>query len=637
MNDTATKAEPTKAASAPLTHGERAAPTGRRVQAAKPRRARFVAGIRRGLALLRRFYPARLRQPRVATRHRPFLWEGSYPEGVAWDLEIVRRPLFRILDDAVAAWPDNTCLEFLGKSYTYREVDALVARAAKGLQELGVGKGVRVGLFLPNSAYYVIVYYAVLKAGGTVVNFNPLYAEREVKRQIRDSNTRIMVTMNLNNLHQKIVGQLADTCLEKIVVCRMTAALPLLDSALFRVFRRREIADIPSDGKHLAFEKLIANDGKFDPVSIDPQNDIAVFQYTGGTTGLPKGAMLSHAALFTNTVQTRRWAASIKPGAEKMLAVVPMFHVFGMTAVMNVGLYCGAELVLLPRFKGDEVLKAIHKHRPTVFMGVPTMYSAINGRSDLGEYDLSSLEICISGGSALPLSVKTNFESLTGCTLVEGYGLTEAGPVCTINPFNGTNSGSIGLPVPGTIVEIVSLDDPAMTVPVGEVGEICVSGPQVMAGYWNQAEETADVLQGGRLRTGDVGYIDETGYVYLIDRIKDLIITGGFNVYPRMVEEAIYLHPEVAEAAVCGIPNLHHGEIVKAYVTLRDGSRLEARELRAFLKDKLAPFELPREIEVCDEIPMTLIGRPLRRELVAKELRRRARVGDRETEAEGAP
>ncbi len=611
------------------------APTGRRDPgpisngAAKPGRrpGRLANGFSRAMDLFRRLARGQ-RKPPLAPLGRPYPWEAAYPDGVTWKLEVVRRPLFRILDDAVGAWPDNPCLTFQGKTYSYREVDALVARAAKGLQDIGVGKGVRVGLFLPNCPYFVIMYYAILKAGGTVVNFNPLYAEREIKRQIRDSDTRVMVTMNLNNLYTKIASQLGDTCLDKIVVCRMTAALTLRDATLFRIFRRRELSAIPNDGHHITFEKLTANDGSFAAPDIDPQNDTAVLQYTGGTTGVPKGAMLTHAALYSNTVQTRRWATHIKPGAERMLAVLPLFHVFGMTGVMNVVLYCGAELVLLPRFKSEEVLKTIDKLRPTIFMGVPTMYSAINSRKDLGDYDLSSVERCISGGSALPQSVKTTFERLTGCTLVEGYGLSEAGPVCTINPFNDSKAGSIGLPVPGTIIEIASLDDPDQMLPLGEAGEICISGPQVMAGYWGQPEETAATLRNGRLHTGDVGYMDDQGYIFLIDRIKDLIITGGFNVYPRMVEEAVMLHPDISEVAVAGVPHLHLGEIVKAFIVLRRGAKVSARDLRTFLKDKLAPFELPREVDFRDELPKTMLGKPLRRVLVAEELRRQKRAGE---------
>ncbi|MFQ5784567.1 MAG: long-chain fatty acid--CoA ligase [Alphaproteobacteria bacterium] len=594
--------------------------------ARRPASRRILSGLRGAAAFLRELYKGRRAReaPSGWTADvRPFPWEASYPDGVAWDLAVEPRPLFTLLDDAVAAYAEKPCLEFLGKKYDYREVGALVAKAAKGFRALGVEKGVRVGLFLPNCPYFVICYHAILKAGGVVVNFNPLYAEREVARQLRDSGARVVVTMNLKTLYHKIVGRLDDTEIESIVVCRMSAALPFPESALFRLFRRNEVADIPSDQQHVPFEKLVANDGAGEPADIDPEKDVAVLQYTGGTTGLPKGAMLTHAALYTNTVQTRHWAPQIKLGEERMLAVLPLFHVFGMTGIMNLGLYTGSQLILMPRFKVSEVLKAIHKQRPTVFLGVPTMYSAINARKDLDEYDLSSLEFCISGGAPLALDIKNTFERLTGCDLVEGYGLTEAGPVCTINPLGGSDrSGSIGLPVPGTVIEIVALDDPTRFVPLGERGEICVSGPQVMAGYWNREEETAATLFDGRLRTGDVGYIDADGFVYVVDRIKDLIISGGFNVYPRMVEEAIYLHPGVAEAAACGVPDRHRGEIVKAFVTLREGESLTAAQLRAYLRDKLAPFELPREIEFRDAIPKTLMGKPNRRELVAEELRR---------------
>jgi len=558
---------------------------------------------------------------------RPYPWEASYPEGVGWDIDLEVQPLFAIVDKAVADFSGRPCLEFLGKKYSYKEFGSLVARAAKGFQKLGVSKGVRVGLFLPNSPYYVVCFHAVLKAGGTVVNFNPLYAEREIARQINDSGAKILVTMNLNSLYRKVEGRLEDTCLETVVVCRMTGALPFPENALFALMRRSEVSSIPADERHVKFDKLVANAGDYEPVEIAPATDVAVLQFTGGTTGRPMGAMLTHANLYANVVQTRTWATGIRPGEERVLAVLPLFHVFGMTSVMNVGLMIGAEIILLPRFKVSEVLKVIDKQRPTVFMGVPTMYSAINGQKDLDKYDLSSLNYCLSGGAALPMAIKTTFETLTGCVLVEGYGLTEAGPVCTINPFTGLNKpDSIGLPIPGTTVRIAALKDPDRLLATGEHGEICVSGPQVMAGYWNRPETTQAALRGGFLYTGDVGYIDADGYVFLIDRIKDLIITGGFNVYPRMVEEAIYLHPGVEEVVVCGIPDQHRGEIVKAYVKLRDGVEMTAAELRGFLHDKLATFELPRRVEFRDELPRTLIGKPSRRDLIAEELAKAERA-----------
>lgn len=553
----------------------------------------------------------------------PYPWETTYPDDVDWHAEIPVAPVQKILDDAVAKWPERPCLAFMGRKYTYAHVAKLVARAARGFQDIGVTKGVRVGLFLPNSPYYVICYYAILKAGGTVVNFNPLYAEREISRQVEDSGTRIMVTLQLTATYPKLAGLFETTALEKVVVCPMGSVLPLVARTFFNLFRRKEIARVPDDDHHIDFDDLIDNKGDYVVVPIEIEKDIAVLQYTGGTTGLPKGAMLTHANLYANTVQTRLWAVNAQPAKEKILGVLPLFHVFGMTGIMNVGLFIGAEIILVPRFKLADVLQIIDREKPTAFLGVPMIYSAINEFDELDKYDLSSLTDCISGGAPLPVEVKLRFEELTGCVLVEGYGLSEASPVCTINPFSGVNKpGSIGMPMPGTIVEIVSLDDPDELLPVGKRGEICVTGPQVMAGYWNRPEETDAAFRGGRLHTGDVGYIDEDGYVFLIDRIKDLILNAGFNVYPRMVEEAIYLHPDVAEVVVCGVPDKQRGELVKAYVKLRPGSELKAGELKRFLKDKLAPYAQPRRIEFRDELPKTFIGKHSRRELVAEEVRR---------------
>ena len=553
---------------------------------------------------------------------RPYPWETNYPEGLSWDHDLPAKPLFALLDEAKERYADRPCLDFLGRKSTYKDIGQLVDRAAKGLQALGVKKGVRVGLFLPNCPYYVISFFAVLKAGGTVVNFNPLYAEREIARQIDDSGTTIMVTLNIRGMYPKVEARLADTCLNTIVVGSMGGLLPWRERTLFALLRRKEIADVRHDDHHITFKKLTANDGKFEPVAVDPATDIAVQQYTGGTTGLPKGAELSHAALYANTEQVRVWATDSKPGEERVVGVLPLFHVFGMTAVMNSSLASGFEIILLPRFRLDQLLKVIDQHKPTVMLGVPTMYSAINGSKLLSDYDLSSLKFCISGGAPLPAQVQDTFERLTGCTLVEGYGLTEAGPVCTINPFDNPRPGSVGLPLPGTLIEITALDDPDRRLQIGQRGEICISGPQVMRGYAERSGETAEALHGGRLHTGDVGFIDTDGYVYLIDRIKDLILSGGFNVYPRMVEEAVELHTAVEEVTVCGIPDPHRGEIVKAYVKLKEGKSLTSGQLRSFLKDKLAPFEQPRQIEFRDELPRTLIGKPSRHALIVEEMRR---------------
>ncbi len=595
-------------------------------------KARFHAFLGQGLAYIVAFFKGRWQT--VPSDLKPAIerypWEPSYPEGLDWRAEIAVKPLYAVLDDAVARFPDNGCVDFLGKKYTYRDIGRLVDRAAKGLQELGVGKGVQVGLFLPNCPYFVICYYAVLKAGGTVVNINPLYAEEEVLRQLRDSETRIVVTLDMRALHPKLAAVMQQASLEKVVVCRMADALPFLQKPLFTLLKRKEIASIPADGRHLSFRVLVANDGDIRPVTIDPWRDIALLQYTGGTTGTPKGAMLSHANLYANTVQTAMWFPKMEVGGERILGVLPLFHVFAMTVVMNTGIAQGAELVLLPRFRLDTVLQAIHKKRPTLLPGVPTMFAAINACKELDKYDLSSLKFCLSGGAPLPMRVKREFEALTGCKLVEGYGLTESAPVVTVNPFFGSyKERSVGLPLPRTIVEITALDDPGRLMPPGATGEICVRGPQVMSGYWRQQDETAAAMTGERLHTGDVGHMDEEGYVFITDRAKELILVGGYNVYPRMVEEALLRHPAVEDVAVCGIPDDYRGESVKAFIVLRHGQKLTLGELKAFLRDKLAPFEIPRSIAFRETLPRTLIGKISRKDLIAEEMaKRQARAAE---------
>ncbi|MGH8248220.1 MAG: long-chain-fatty-acid--CoA ligase, partial [Gammaproteobacteria bacterium] len=575
-------------------------------------KARLHAFLGKGLAYIVAFFKGR--QPAEPSALKPpvdrYPWEAVYPEDVDWRAEIPVKPLHAVLDAAVARFPDNGCVEFLGKKYSYREIGRLVDCAAKGLQELGVGKGVQVGLFLPNCPYFVVCYYAVLKAGGTVVNMNPLYAEEEVLRQLTDSETRIVVTLDMRSLHPKLASVMQQAALEKVIVCRMADALSFPQKTLFTLLKRKEIASIPTDGRHLAFRALVANDGDFRPVAIDPVCDVALLQYTGGTTGTPKGAMLTHANLHANTMQTAMWFNKIEAGGERILGVLPLFHVFAMPAVMNAGISQGAELILLPRFRLDTVLQAIHKKRPTLLPGVPTMFAAINGYKRLEKFDLSSLKFCLSGGAPLPMRVKEEFENLTGCKLVEGYGLTETAPVVTVNPpFGVYKERSVGLPLPRTIVEVTALDDPMRVLPPGATGEICVRGPQVMVGYWRRPDETATTMAGGRLHTGDIGHMDGEGYIYITDRAKDLILVGGYNVYPRMVEEAILRHPAVEDVAVCGIPDDYRGEIVKAFIVPRPDHTLTMGDLKAFLRDKLASFEIPRSIAFRKTLPRTLIGK----------------------------
>jgi len=547
-----------------------------------------------------------------------------YPQDVSWSDPFDVMPLWHVLDRSVVRFGTRPCLDFLGKRYSYADVGRLVDRAAAGLQAMGVRKGDRLGLFLPNCPYTVIMMFAALKAGAIVVNYNPLYVDPEIKHQIDDSGTKYMVTLDLVATYPKVAAMLGRTSLEKIVVCPMRSILPFPLSLAYPFARRRETARWTEDKNHVAFRRLLSHGAKPLFIECEPQRDVALLQYTGGTTGVPKGAMLSHANIVVNCQQCRRWDPKRRPGQERVLAVLPFFHVFGMTVIEMLSLFDGDEIILVPRFELEQLLDIIQRKRPTSFPGVPTLYSAISNFKDIGKYDLSSIRTCISGGAPLPVEVKSAFERLTGCALVEGYGLTEASPVVTNNPLYGVNKpGSIGLAMPGTTVEIVALDDPRKVLPQGERGEVLVTGPQVMLGYWNRPDDTAKVMVDGKLRTGDVGYIDEDGYVFLVDRIKDIIIAGGFKIYPRNVEEAIYQHPDVAECIVAGVPDSYRGQTVKAFVVLREESAVTEAELLAFLEDRLSKIEMPRQIEFRASLPKTPIGKLSKKMLLEEEAAKR--------------
>ena len=542
----------------------------------------------------------------------------------AWLDSFVARPMHTYLDEAVALYRDRPAVDFLGRKWTWGELGDQVDRAAAGFKALGVGPGVHVGLCLPNTPYYTICYFAVMKIGGTVVNFNPLYVEREISFQASDSGTRIMVTLDLKAIYDKIEQVRADGVLDTIVVCSMADILPPVKRVLFGLFKGRERAEIPDGPAHVPFTDLLAK-GRIDGAAeINADSAIAVLQYTGGTTGTPKGAMLTHRNLSANLEQVRVLFASAKAGAERKLCVIPFFHVFAMTAAQNLCVMIGAEMILLPRFDLKQLLGTVKRTKPTLFPGVPTLFTAINNAPETKKYDLSSIRLCISGGAPLPAEVRENFQAITGCALVEGYGLTEAAPVTHCNPIDGeVKAGSIGLPLIGTRFDIRDLEDNDKSMPQGEKGELLVSGPQVMAGYWNRPIETEMVLKDGWLKTGDVGYVDEDGYVFLVDRIKDLIICSGYNVYPRVIEEAIYQHPAAAEVIVIAIPDKYRGQAPKAFVKLKDGMTSTPSELLAFLEGHLSKIEMPREIEFRDELPKTLVGKLSKKELVEEEEKKR--------------
>jgi long-chain acyl-CoA synthetase len=551
-------------------------------------------------------------------------WLKAYPPGIDWHARFPEQPLYRFLEDSAERFADRPCLDFMGKGYSYAEVGALVRRAAKGFAALGVGRGTRVGLMLPNTPYYVIAYYAVLEAGGTVVNLNPLYAPPEIRHLVEDAEVEIMLTLDLKPHYAMLAPLVGQTSVKKIVLCPMAEILPFAKAAFYRLVKRGDTARSPQDGAHLSFAELIANDGDFAPVAVEPMRELAVLQYTGGTTGVPKGAMLTHQNLVANARQCLAWFPDMRPGEERVLAVLPFFHVFAMTVAMNLAIACGAEITLLPRFEIKTLLAAIRRKRPTTMPGVPTLFTAIFSSPEAANTDLTSIRSCISGGAPLPVEVKSRFEAMTRCTVVEGYGLSETSPVVACNPLKGVNkAGAVGLPVPGTIIEIAALDEPGRLLPQGERGEVVVRGPQVMAGYWRKPEATAAVLADGRLRTGDVGYLDADGYLFLVDRIKDIIIAGGYKIYPRNVEEAIYQHPKVAECVVLSVDDAYRGQTVKAFVVPVAGAALDEDELRRFLKDKLSPIETPKLFEFRTSLPKTLIGKPSKKALQEEEAAKR--------------
>jgi len=556
-------------------------------------------------------------------------WLRQYPPQVDWHAVVRGAPVHTLLEEAARTYPNRPCTNFFGRRTTYGEMARLVDRTAAGLQKLGVGKGTKVGLMLPNTPTFIVYFYATLKAGGTVVNYNPLYTVEELAFQVKDSETEIMVTLDLAMLFEKVEKLLLANALPRAIVCSFPALLPSPKSTLFKLFKRRQLANLRTSKaarQIVREEELLGRDAAPSPVAIYPETDVAVLQYTGGTTGTPKGAMLTHANLVCNTRQVMMWAPDLDQGQERVMGVLPFFHVFAMTVVMNFGIAKAAELVLMPRFTLDEGLALISKTRPTIMPGVPTLFNAIQNHPKVKTFDLTSLKFCLSGGAPLPLEVKQKFEATTGCKLVEGYGLSEASPVVTCNPLEGSAApGSIGVPLPGTVVSLRSLADASVAVGPGERGELCVKGPQVMLGYWKRPEETASQFTGDFLRTGDVAIMDENGYFQIVDRIKDLIICSGYNVYPRRVEEAIYEHPAVEEVTVIGIPDKYRGEAPKAFIKLREGHTASVDDIRRHLAVKLSRIEQPAEIEFRDSLPKTMIGKLSKKELKAEEAEARSR------------
>jgi long-chain acyl-CoA synthetase len=548
-------------------------------------------------------------------------WLDSYPPGVPEHVEVPQGNLARLLADAARDFPHAPALHFEGRTISYAELAEQAWRFAGVLAGLGVTKETRVGLILPNSPQVIVAFFATLRLGGVVVLNNPLYTESELEHQLGDAGVEVLVCVDL--LYQRIKPLRERLGIREVIITSMLDELPGLKRMLAPYSKRgREAsATVAKDEPVLRWRELLRRaDAKPPEAEVDPSSELALLQYTGGTTGLAKGVMLSHSNLASNVEQVRAWFPDADPGHEIMMAVLPFFHVYGLTVCLLLGVRLRAALVLLPRFNLSAVLAAIDHYRPTLFPGVPTMYVAINKAAAGGGHDLSSIKACLSGAAPLPMEVAERFERYSGGRLVEGYGLSESSPVALANPIYGKRkAGTIGMPLPDTLARVVDPAEPSTAPPPGEPGELALRGPQVMLGYWNRPEETAQVLRDGWLLTGDMAVMDDEGYFTIVDRKKDLIISGGYNVYPREVEEVLYEHPKVLEVSVAGVPDPYRGETLKAFVVLRPGERATGEEIREFAKGRLAAYKVPRSVEFRDELPKTMIGKVLRRALVEEE------------------
>ncbi|KRA41789.1 hypothetical protein ASD80_12030 [Devosia sp. Root635] len=544
---------------------------------------------------------------------------ASYPEGIAWDAPIDIRPVHEQVLAACAKNPSAVALDFLGHTTTFGDLAKKIIAFAGALQrQFGVTKGSRVALMLPNTPFYPIAYYGVLRAGGIVVNCNPLYTVAELSHITSNAGADVMVTLDLQQIYEKAEKLVEAGHIKSLVVCHFPDALPLVKKILFSVAKRKDLAKLggaPIADRIARFHDMIARNETPDAVVIDPEKDIAIQQYTGGTTGIPKGALLTHANIAANMSQIDKWGCGLFYPPSKVIAVLPFFHIFAMTVCMNVPLCNGAQVVMLPRFELKALLDIFARTRANVLPAVPTLLNAIARADSVTPEQLASLEVAISGGAALPDEVRAAFGKKSKAILAEGYGLTEASPVvCCAALRVASKPMSIGLPLPGTDIRFVDIDS-GKAVGIGEDGELQVKGPQVMAGYFGNEEASRDAFMDGWLRTGDVGHMDEDGYVFLVDRIKDLIICSGFNVYPRTIEEALMTHEAVEETNVIGVPDEYRGEAPVAYVKLKPGQAVTEDALRKFLATRLNKIEMPKEIIFKDALPKTLIGKLSKKEL----------------------
>ena len=548
-------------------------------------------------------------------------WYKSYDPGVPHDLVLPPKTLPRLLEEVAGEYPHNVAVQFMSGRLTFKELNEEVDSFAGMLAGLGLEPGSRVALHMPNCPQYVIAFYGTLRAGCIVTPCNPLYVERELLHQLNDSGAEAIVT--LSRFYPLVRAVKDRTKLKAVVVTSIKDYLGGSLKLLYTLFKEKKEGDRVKlePGDHWLLDLLKRYRNHPLPEVKDDLQEPACYMYTGGTTGVPKGAVLTHGNILANALQAREWLHKYDEGKEIVLGVLPFFHSYGMSIALNLALVTKGTLITVPQFKIDEILKLIHKERPTLFPGVPTMYVAINNAPGVENYDLNSIKVCISGAAPLPVEVQKQFERITnGARLREGYGLTETSPVTHCNPIFGENRpGSIGLPFPGVDARIVDLEDPSREMPVGERGQLAVKGPQVMRGYLNRDEDNKNIFHDGYILTGDIAIMDEDGYFYIVDRQKDMVIAGGYNIFPREIEEVLYTHEKIREACVAGVPHEYRGETIKAYIVLKDDVTMTEEEVIKFCSENLTKYKVPKIVEFREELPKTMVGKILRRMLVEEE------------------
>lgn len=555
-------------------------------------------------------------------------WHRMYEKGVPTDIEYPDGMVVPdLLEQAAADLPGNTATIFptaigsrmMAGRLTYRDLDRAANRFANALIALGVQKGDRVALLLPNSPQFVIAYMGALKAGAVVIAFNPLYTTHEIERQLNDCGAETIVTMT--RWYPQVKQVQANTRVTRVVTTNIKEYFHPIAARLFTLAReQKEGFRVPLDRQDYSFKMMLAGAGDSKPnVPLAP-DDVALLQYTGGTTGAPKGAVLTHRNLVANCLQSVAWFTTARRGQEVTLAVIPFFHMYGMQIAMLLTIKLAGALVLFPRFELEQSFLAIDTYKPTVFPGVPALYIALINSPDVHKHDLHSISMCLSGAAPLPQEVQTSFEMLSGGRLVEGYGMTEAAPLTHANPIYGERrAGSIGVPVPGTDARIIDPENPDTVLPAGAVGELAVKGPQVFGGYWDRPEDSASTLRNGWLVTGDIARMDDDGFFYIVERKKDMIIVGGYKVFPRDIEEELFKHPKIKEATVIGVPHPRMGEVPKAFVVLKQGEQATEAEIVDYMRAHVADYKVPRSVEFREALPKTIIGKVLRRQLAEEE------------------